>query len=264
MAADTRSEVRLAAGESLVLIAAEVKPEDIMEHVLSIVLNLAHDLDQEELRMTAAGLFNNLAEFFGADLCQFFVCPEIISLSEDAVFRVRKSCALNISNVVRIASEEIIRDRLMPAFIRLCGDAIWGVRKACAKVWLPYQKLSMRAKTKAARGAPGVSIGKMEEFMADVSKWVRSAALQHLGPLISTLSLDQITPTLLNSYTSMGSGSQSIEMSYYCAYSFPAVVQRLGADRWPELKPTFDRLCHDVQWKVRRHCRFPYMKWRLF
>ena len=100
MAADTRSEVRLAAGESLVSIAQNVKPSDMMEHVLSIVLNLAHDLEQEELRMTAAGLFNSLAEYFGPDLCQFFVCPEIISLSEDAVFRVRKSCSLNCCNIL--------------------------------------------------------------------------------------------------------------------------------------------------------------------
>ena len=189
MAADTRSDW-LAAGESLVSIAQNVKPSDMMEHVLSIVLNLAHDLEQEELRMTAAGLFNSLAEYFGPDLCQFFVCPEIISLSEDAVFRVRKSCSLNIGNIIKIASEETIRERLMPAFIRLCGDAIWGVRKACAESMVAVSEaLSAREDKDNAREHQQLLIGKMEEFMDDVSKWVRSAALQHLGPFLSTLSV---------------------------------------------------------------------------
>lgn len=41
---------------------------------------------QEELRMTAAALLNDLAESLGNDLCKQFVTPEMVSLSE-----VRKS-----------------------------------------------------------------------------------------------------------------------------------------------------------------------------
>ena len=37
---------------------------------------------QEELRMTAAALLNDLAEALGNDLCKQFVTPEMESLSE--------------------------------------------------------------------------------------------------------------------------------------------------------------------------------------
>jgi serine/threonine-protein phosphatase 4 regulatory subunit 1 len=82
-----------------------------------------------------------------------FVTPEIISLSEDPVFRVRKATALNIDNVCRTAGPLDTMERLLPAYLRLTKvwkrfltvirsdahlqmlpqDDIWGVRKACAE-----------------------------------------------------------------------------------------------------------------------------------
>ena len=43
---DTQAEVRQAAGESLVGVAALMKPLDLGHHVLTIVLQLAHDDEQ--------------------------------------------------------------------------------------------------------------------------------------------------------------------------------------------------------------------------
>lgn len=51
--ADAQPEVRVAAGETLVSVAGLVRAEDIGARVLTIVLQLAHDEEQEELRMTA-------------------------------------------------------------------------------------------------------------------------------------------------------------------------------------------------------------------
>ena len=43
--------------------------------------------------------------------------------------------------------------------------------------------------------------------------------------------------------------SQSIdaELPFYCAFSFPAVLQTLGSDNWSLLKPTFEALACDMQ-----------------
>ena len=45
--------------------------------------------------------------------------------------------------------------------------------------------------------------------------------------------------------------SQSIdaELPFYCAFSFPAVLQTLGPSNWPLLKPTFEALASDMQVK---------------
>ena len=46
---------------------------------------------------------NELAETLGTDLCHQFVVPEVICLSEDAIFRVRKAAALNMDAICRVA-----------------------------------------------------------------------------------------------------------------------------------------------------------------
>jgi serine/threonine-protein phosphatase 4 regulatory subunit 1 len=59
------------------------------------------------------------------DLCQQFVTPDMVSLSEDPVFRVRKATALNLHHICRIAGEQDSRDRLLPAYIRLTKDDMY-------------------------------------------------------------------------------------------------------------------------------------------
>lgn len=53
LVADPQGEVRTAAGDSLVAVAGLVNREDLGPYVLTIVLQLAHDEENEELRMTA-------------------------------------------------------------------------------------------------------------------------------------------------------------------------------------------------------------------
>jgi len=62
---DSQDEVRLSTGVSLCEICALLKQEDRGKHALTLVLQLAHDDEQEELRMTAAKLLNDLVESLG-------------------------------------------------------------------------------------------------------------------------------------------------------------------------------------------------------
>jgi hypothetical protein len=62
---DSQEEVRLSTGMSLCEICALLKQEDRGKHALTLVLQLAHDDEQEELRMTAAKLLNDLVESLG-------------------------------------------------------------------------------------------------------------------------------------------------------------------------------------------------------
>ena len=117
-----------------------IKPSDHMEHVLSIVITLAHDVDQKDLRIAAALLLSQLAPFFGAELSKQFIAPEWISLSEDQVFQVRRAAAINFPGVLRAelafsTSQQLSETsiRLLNEFIRLCQDTNFVVRKACAE-----------------------------------------------------------------------------------------------------------------------------------
>ena len=62
---DSQDEVRLSTGVSLCEICALLKQEDRGKHALTLVLQLAHDDEQEELRMAAAKLVNVLVKSLG-------------------------------------------------------------------------------------------------------------------------------------------------------------------------------------------------------
>ncbi|KAG1710514.1 hypothetical protein DVH05_013240 [Phytophthora capsici] len=253
LVSDDQHEVRSAASESLVEMAALVKLEDQGQHVLTIVLPLAHDDDNEQFRISAVTLYNGLAEHFGPELCQQFCVPELISLSEDPVFRVRKSTALSFPNVCKTAGQELSRERLIPAFHRLAKDDIWGVRKACAECLVNVAL----ALAPADRGPTLISL--FESFINDSSRWVRMAAYQSLGPFLAALEKEHVTDELVAHFTSMATtaasqlgGSGEVDIKFHCAFNFPAVVSILGPADWLKLSPTFELLHNDTFWKIRR------------
>ncbi|CAM9695084.1 unnamed protein product, partial [Chrysoparadoxa australica] len=274
---DTQAEVRQTAGEALVCVAQHLKPSDLGQYVLTIVLQLAHDDDHEELRMTAAQLLNELAECLGEDLCKQFVVPEMVSLSADPAFRVRKATALSLHNVCRIVTGAGRTDRLFPAYIRLTKDDMYKVRKACTE--------SLVEISKAVGSAVGVEqlTAVFLSLASDPSKVVRQGALQHLGPFISTLPGEKVSKQLLEYFvgaamaprlTLAGGAGDShtpgqqqepeevsteesdlradAELRLYSAFSFPAVVVTVGPSRWGEVKEAFQHLARDREWNVRK------------
>jgi HEAT repeat protein len=70
LVSDPQHEVRSAAADSLVEMAALVQQEDQGQYILTIVLPLAHEDDNEQLRISAVTLYHGLAEHLGQDLCQ--------------------------------------------------------------------------------------------------------------------------------------------------------------------------------------------------
>ena len=90
-----------AAAEALVELAGLLKPHDVGHTVLTTVLCLAHD-NEAESRVVATQLLGALASTVGAELCCQFVLPEIISLADDPVFRVRKAAALKVGSLCHV------------------------------------------------------------------------------------------------------------------------------------------------------------------
>ena len=118
-----------------------MNPNDLGPHVLTVVLQLAHDDENEEMRMTAASLLSDMCGVIGEDLVRQFVAPEIISLAEDAVFRVRKAAAINLSKICLVAGPTDTKARLLPAYMRLTKDDMYRVRKACAESLVDMSKV---------------------------------------------------------------------------------------------------------------------------
>lgn len=235
---DSESEVRQQACSALADIASLVDPDDLGQHVLTIILRLAHEDDKEEMRMTACDLLNSMAECLGQDLCKQFIIPEIVSLAEDPVFRVRKSAALNFHNICKVGGEHELFERLMPAFVRLSKDDMFRVRRACA------ESISEISKYVSDDIRIGVLVEIYLRLTQDPSKLVKQSVLQQSGLFISTLPRKHVNELILSHYCSMASGptgdlSIDGELKHYCAYSFPAVLHTIGRERWREVRELY-------------------------
>ena len=149
--------------------------------------------------MTASELLNQLSECLGEDLCKQFVIPEVVSLAEDPVFRVRKSTALNFQNVCKVGGEHELFERLMPAYVRLSKDEMYRVRRACAESLADVSR----------HVSDDIRIGILAEIFLrlaqDPSKLVKQSILQQSGVFISTLPPRAITDVILQQYCSMAS-----------------------------------------------------------
>jgi len=238
---DERSEVRQSASMTLVEVASVVKQEDIGQHVLTIVLHLAHEDEREELRMTASQLLNLLAEALGQDLVKQFAIPEVVSLAEDPMFRVRKATALNFHCVCKVGGEHELLERLMPAFVRLSKDDMYRVRRACA------ESLCDISRCVGEDIRLGVLVEIFLRLTQDPSKLVKQSVLQQSGMFLSTLPSRAISETLLGHYCSMinnptGDVSVDAELKHICAFSFPAVLQIVGKNRWKEVREVYHSL----------------------
>lgn len=200
-----------------------------------LLQRLAHEDDKEEMRMTASELLNSLAECLGSDLCKQFVIPEVVSLAEDPVFRVRKSTALNFHNICKVGGEHELFERLMPAFVRLSKDDMYRVRRACAEsLWEIAQFVSDDIRI-------GVLVEIFLRLAQDPSRVVKQSVLQQSGMFIATLPGRVVSEAILSNFCSMASmssadGSSDPDLRHFCAYSLPAVLQTVGAARWKELR----------------------------
>jgi len=247
---DMKGEVRSSAAATLVKISLLVRKEDLGQYVLTVVLCLAHEDDKEEMRMTAAQLLNLLAECLGQDLCKQFIIPEVVSLAEDPVFRVRKSTALNFHNICRIGGEHELFERLMPAFVRLSKDDMYRVRRACAEsVFAISEHVSDDIRI-------GVLVEIFLRFAQDPARLVKQSILQQSGMFISTLPARIVNETILGNYISMandpiGDVAVDAELKHYCAYSFPAVLQTITGARWGEVRELYHSLIQ---------CRLPTVR----
>ena len=194
-------------------IAYELFDYSLIKPYNALLQQLAHEDDKEDRQMTAAELLNSLAESLGIDLCKQFVIPEVVSLAEDPVFRVRKSIALNFHNICKIGGEFELFERLMPAFVRLSKDEMYRVRRACADSIAEIAKYV----------SDDIRVGVLSEIYLrlaqDTSRLVKQSALQQSGMFISSLPSRTVNDAILGNFCSMamsptGDSSVDAELRY--------------------------------------------------
>jgi len=232
-------EVRQAAGRSLIQIAQLLNKdeEDVHAHVLKIPLLMAHDA-QDDHKITALPLIGRLAPIVGQAVCRNYLSRDLLALSQDNSFRVRKATVQYFGPICEQLGCESTEEQLLPIFKKLCKDNIWSVRKGCVESLIDISRAITQDKRTEL-------IDVMVAFLGDSSRWVRNAAYEMLGRFISTLTSDQVKPEFLRFYTNipqLKTTEADTESSNHCAFCFPGVLQTLGPDRWGELVDTYNIL----------------------
>ncbi|KEG05968.1 serine/threonine-protein phosphatase 4 regulatory subunit 1 [Trypanosoma grayi] len=245
---DKNVEIGASALEALKALAKLVKPEHVQVHLLSVVVMLAHDERAEDYRVVAAQLFNELADIFGKNCCVNDVLPELELLANDSNFSVRKAVGASMGKVAQVVQEETAESVVLPIYLNLCKDEIWGVRKACAES-IEEIALGVSPEARVTKLVPAYRL-----LLEDASRWVRNGAYDFLGRFLHTLHPADLSPALLKLYTDMAFQSESGDTDYSepCAFSFPAVLQIAGRERWNEVGDAYATLLKDVKWKVRK------------
>jgi len=98
-------DIKEEAGEEFEKVAGIMTEEDRGKYLLTVVLGMAHDDENEENRMVAVKLLSQLAPLFGKDLCEQFIGLEFLSMGEDPQLRVRKEAVTNLPSIAKVVSQ---------------------------------------------------------------------------------------------------------------------------------------------------------------
>lgn len=190
-----------------------------------------------------------LTPIIGPELTEEMVVEEFVALCESSSFRVRKTCAIYSGTLCKVLGQDKTISLIMPSFLKLSKDSIWTVRKGVTESVVDIASIV----TEEINRAEIIPI--IIRYVKDSSRWVRNSTYKLLGPLIYCLDSKLITSELLDLYKRIPTLSSMFvdsDISFDCAFSFPAVVSRLGPERWPELVEVHQTLCKNNKFKVRR------------
>ena len=87
----------------LVIISNFLTNDDREKYILPIIMDSLKDQHDDERRLMAIRLIDELAESLGKDICLEKIMYDFISLQDDPTFKIRREIALrliNFSNVV--------------------------------------------------------------------------------------------------------------------------------------------------------------------
>jgi hypothetical protein len=183
--------------DALVELTKHIRDDDRGYHILTIVIVMAHDDQDEESRVLSAKLFNQLAPIIGRELCELYVVPQIASFADDPHSKVRKAVAGNFLNMCISVSESSFKSKLLPVYQKLSKDSLWIVRKAAAEI-LPRITALCDGETISS-----TLLEIFRSFTSDNQRYVRIAAIEVLGQFIALLKKEDLTDSILEFYISI-------------------------------------------------------------
>ena len=242
-------------GDDLVAITKYIKEEDKGSYILTIVIVMAHDDENENNRVLSVKLFNELALIIGQELCELYVVPQVASFADDQSCLVRKAVATYFINICEAVSKECFNHRLLPVYQKISKDSLWTVRNPAVKI-LPKLTKLCDSKTVST-----VLIDIFKTFSQDPKIFVKYSAIEIFGEFISLLNKEDKDnyKELLNFYVSTinessekpGKKDDTTSILEKCAVNFTAILQLYGKEAWDTLKVVYKKMAQEKEEKIR-------------
>lgn len=241
--------------DDLVAITKYIKEEDKGSYILTIVIVMAHDDENENNRVLSVKLFNELALIIGQELCELYVVPQVASFADDQSCLVRKAVATNFINICEAVSKDCFNHRLLPVYQKISKDSLWTVRNPAVKILPKLTKLCDRQTVST------VLIDIFKSFSVDPKIFVKYSAVEIFGEFISLLNkedkdnyktlLDFYVTTINDSSEKPGKKDETTSILEKCAFNFPAILQFYGKESWETLKKVYKKMAEEKEEKIR-------------
>ncbi|KAM3131474.1 hypothetical protein pb186bvf_016404 [Paramecium bursaria] len=244
----TNVDIKELAGRQLVWVTPILSDVDRGNIILTQVIQMAHDDNNEDNVKTAIKLFGELAYVFGQELSESFIAFEILSKGEDPKQPICKEAVLQIANVSAAVSIDFMKNRLLPFYQRKTEDRSWHTRKACVDVIVKLAEVQQKENLEFATQ-------RMIALLDDQNKWVKQGAYKNLGKFIMLFENDpKPNEKLLEYYLKMVDADvreleQDNEIVIDCAQYFPAVL--IIYKKWPLMQKVFQKLIVHKDKRVR-------------
>ena len=239
--------------DGLVYLTKFIKDEHKGESVLTIVIKMAQDDDDDHKRESAMSLFGALTPLVHTDLIQLYVIPQVNSFADDHSGNVRKEVANQLYNISQKVSKEIFKRRLLPVYKKLSKDTLWNVKKAAAEILPKITKLC---------DSDVISkeiIPIYKSFAQDEKAVVKNAAVEVFGEFISLIDKNdsenfvELLDFYVDTIQKLSSKGKREEKTIIqkCAYNFPAVLLFFGKNSWEKLKPCFTLMANEKDERIK-------------
>ena len=239
--------------EGLVYMAKFIKDEHKGESMLTIVIKMAQDDDDDRKRESAMSLFGALTPLVPTDLIQLYVIPQVNSFADDHSGNVRKEVANQLFNISQKVPKEIFKRRLLPVYKKLSKDTLWNVKKAAAEILPNITKLC------DSEIISKEIVPVFKSFAQDEKPVVKYAAVEVFGEFISLIdkkdaeNFVELLDFYVDTIQKMASKGKKEDKNIIqkCAYNFPAVLLFFGKNSWEKLKQCFTIMANEKDEKIK-------------
>ena len=238
--------------DGLVYMTNFMKEDDKGGSVLTIVIQMAQEDEDEQRKERAMHLFGSLAPLVGSELIQCYIIPQVNSFVNDSSYKVRKEVATQLINICEKIPQDLFKKKMLPVYKKLSTDSSYLVKKVAAENLPKITKLC-DTETISKELLPI-----FKNFVQDEKGAVRNVAIEIFGEFISLIKPNETESftELLDFYvdTILEINSQKKEnktIIQKCAYNFPAVLQFFGPQAWQKLKPCFVKMANEKDEKIK-------------